>query len=76
MSAALEALPIFDAMVDGEHVEFVALSTDSSVDDVLEMTFVRLMVRLRATDTEAYEQVWELAELLEARGPALDALEG
>ena len=72
----MDGLPLFDATVDGEHVEFVALSTDSNVDDVLEMMFVRLMVRLRATDTEAYEQVWELAELLEARGPALDALEG
>lgn len=72
----MDGLPIFDATIDGEHVEFVALSADSNVDDVLEMAFVREVIELRATDSDAYETVWDLVRLLLARGPALDALEG
>lgn len=72
----MNGLPLFDATIDGEHVEFVALSMDSNVDDVLEMLFLREVIQLRASDTDAYEHVWDLVRLLLARGPALDALEG
>lgn len=72
----MDGLPIYSADVDGESVDFLALSTDTNADDVLEMVLVRLLVRLRSSDVDAFELVWELAEMLDNRGPALDALEG
>ena len=56
----MDGLPIFDTTIDGEHVEFVALSADSTVDDVLEMLFVREVIELRATNAKLYETLWDV----------------
>lgn len=72
----MDTLPIFDATIDGEHVEFVALTADSNVDDLLEMAFVREVIALRAADMEAYELVWDMVRALLERGRPLEAIEG
>lgn len=71
----MDALPLFEATVDGETVDFLALSTDSNVDDVLEMLFVREVIALRQADVEAYELVWDTVRALLARGAPIDAVE-
>lgn len=71
----MTSLPLFDATIDGEHVEFMALTTDSGVDDVLEMAFVREVIALRQADVEAYELVWDTVRALLARGAPIDAVE-
>ncbi len=72
----MDTLPIFDATIDGEHVEFVALTADSNVDDLLERAFVREVIALRAADMEAYELVWDMVRALLERGRPLEAIEG
>jgi len=72
----VDTLPIFDATIDGEHVEFVALTADSNVDDLLERAFVREVIALRAADMEAYELVWDMVRALLERGRPLEAIEG
>lgn len=72
----MDHLPLFDATIDGEHVEFLALTTDSTIDDVLELDFVRECIRLRASDVEAFERVWELVGMFLERGVPMDAISG
>lgn len=59
-----------------ETVTFLSLANEPASDGILERTFVEDAIRLRDSDPEAYEFVWDLIHLAIDRGAPMDALEG